>query len=44
MGSPLRELDNLLIMPHSSAFAPEYYLLFFDEFLQDFQEYLHLEV
>lgn len=39
-GSPLRSLDNILILPHISAFAPEYYLLFFQEFLKDFDEYL----
>jgi phosphoglycerate dehydrogenase-like enzyme len=38
--SPLRSLDNVLILPHISAFAPEYYPLFFKEFLADFDEYL----
>ncbi|MCL6588363.1 MAG: D-2-hydroxyacid dehydrogenase [Firmicutes bacterium] len=37
--SPLRTLDNVLILPHSSAFAPEYYELYFQEFLRDFEEY-----
>jgi phosphoglycerate dehydrogenase-like enzyme len=40
MESPLRELDNVLILPHTSAFAPEYYELFFEEFLGDFKEYV----
>jgi phosphoglycerate dehydrogenase-like enzyme len=39
MESPLRTLDNVLILPHSSAFAPEYYVLYFQEFLRDFEEY-----
>lgn len=38
--SPLRSLDNILILPHVSAFAPEYFLLFFEEFLQDFDQYI----
>lgn len=38
--SPLRDLDNILILPHISAFAPEYFLLFFEEFLDDFYKYL----
>jgi phosphoglycerate dehydrogenase-like enzyme len=37
--SPLRNLDNILILPHISAFAPEYFLLFFEEFLKDFERY-----
>lgn len=41
MGSPLRTLDNILILPHSSAFAPEYYPLFFEEFLKDFEVYIN---
>ncbi len=40
MESPLRDLDNVLILPHISAFAPEYYLLYFKEFLDDFDEYI----
>ena len=40
MDSPLRTLDNILILPHSSAFAPEYYPLFFEEFLKDFERYI----
>ncbi len=39
MNSPLRELDNLLIMPHTSAFAPEYFPLYWEEFMADFEEY-----
>jgi phosphoglycerate dehydrogenase-like enzyme len=39
MESPLRELDNILILPHSSAFASEYYGLFFREFLEDWEAY-----
>jgi phosphoglycerate dehydrogenase-like enzyme len=38
--SPLRTLDNVLILPHASAFAPEYYVLYFQEFLQEFGEYI----
>jgi phosphoglycerate dehydrogenase-like enzyme len=38
--SPLRTLDNILILPHASAFTPEYYVLFFEEFLADFEEYI----
>lgn len=38
--SPLRGLDNILILPHISAFAPEYFLLFFEEFLKDFDQYI----
>ncbi len=38
--SPLRDLDNILILPHISAFTPEYFLLFFEEFLDDFDQYL----
>ncbi|MGE5559209.1 MAG: D-2-hydroxyacid dehydrogenase [Bacillota bacterium] len=40
MDTPLRSLDNILIMPHISAFAPEYFQLFFEEFLADFAEYV----
>lgn len=38
--SPLRTLDNVLLLPHCSAFAPEYYVLYFQEFLQEFEEYI----
>lgn len=38
--SPLRNLNNMLILPHSSAFAPEYYQLFFEEFVRDLGEYV----
>jgi phosphoglycerate dehydrogenase-like enzyme len=40
MDSPLRQLDNVLILPHTSAFTPEYYELFFEEFLEEFEEYV----
>lgn len=39
MNSPLRELDNILILPHISAFAPEYFPLYWDEFMNDFMAY-----
>ena len=38
--SPLWALDNLSILPHASAFAPEYFGYFFEEFLADFPSYL----
>ncbi len=36
--SPLRECENVLLMPHASAFAPNYLDLFLKEFVQRYRE------
>ena len=36
--SPLRKCPNILIMPHASAFAPEFLDLFIDEFIVKFKK------
>ncbi len=38
--SQLWNLDNILILPHASAFTPEYFGVFFEEFMNDFEEYM----
>ena len=41
--SPLRTLPNCLIMPHTSAMAPEYLDFFLDEFIPQAQDLMHSE-